>query len=91
MGHNVNEENNYMRVHFLPPENRMRRLLVEEEEEEEVATPAAFLPTEGRVPRVERGVRNASAKWSRRRRACTTGDAFTLNTSGTPPPPPSTR
>lgn len=59
MGHNVNEENNYMRVHFLPPENRMRRLVEEEEEEEVVmvvvATPAAFLPTEGRVPRVERG------------------------------------
>ena len=26
MGYNVNEENNYMRVHFLPPENRMRWL-----------------------------------------------------------------
>ena len=46
----------------------------------------AAASTEGRVPS-RKGVCNASAKWSRRRRACTTGDAFALNTTGTPHPP----
>lgn len=44
MGYNVNEENNYMRVHFLPPENRMRWL------KEEAGRPPRLPSTEGRVP-----------------------------------------
>lgn len=81
MGYNVNEENNYMRVHFLPPENRMRWLKEE----------AGCLPsTEGRVPSRKGSVMRAPSGPDDVVVHALLATPSPL-TQAEPPPPPSTR